>query len=146
MKNKNIILTVILLIAGLVLTGFYINRDKKIENVQDKDKQANQGMKKEKAKFDKEWKEFKSNAEIKINANEKRIGEFKVKIKTASKEVKADYDKEITVLEQKNVELKKKINEYKYEGKDKWEDFKRGFNRDMDIVGKALKDLFAKKD
>ena len=143
---KNIILTVILLIAGLVLTGFYINRDKKIENVQDNGKQANQGMKKEKAKFDKEWKEFKSNAEIKINANEKRIGEFKVKIKTVSVEVKANYDKEITVLEQKNVELKKKINEYKYEGKGKWEDFKRGFNNDMDVVGKSIKDLFAKKD
>src|ERR1035437_8498713 len=137
---KNIILTVILLIAGLVLTGFYINRDKKIENVQDNGKQANQGMKKEKAKFDKEWKEFKSNAELKRNA------EFKVKIKTVSVEVKANYDKEITVLEQKNVELKKKINEYKYEGKGKWEDFKRGFNNDMDVVGKSIKDLFAKKD
>jgi hypothetical protein len=135
-----------MLITGLVLSGFSMNRDKYVKNYQDKDKQASQGAKKEKTKFDKEWKEFKSNAEIKINANEKRIGEFKVKIKTASKEVKADYDKEITVLEQKNVELKKKINEYKYEGKDKWEEFKQGFNRDMDIVGKALKDLWAKKD
>jgi hypothetical protein len=135
-----------MLITGLVLSGFSMNRDKYVKNYQDKDKQASQGAKKEKTKFDKEWKEFKSNAEIKINANEKRIGEFKVKIKTASKEVKADYDKEITVLEQKNVELKKKINEYKYEGKDKWEEFKQGFNRDMDIVGKAIKDLWAKKD
>jgi uncharacterized protein YaiE (UPF0345 family) len=135
-----------MLIAGLVLTGFYMNRDKYVKNYQDKDKQASQGAKKEKSKFDKEWKEFKSNAELKINANEKRIDEFKVKIKTASIEVKADYDKEITVLEQKNVELKKKINEYKYEGKDKWEEFKQGFNHDMDIVGKALKDFFAKKD
>ena len=146
MKNRYFILTVTMLIAGLVLTGFYMNRDKYDKNYQDKDKQASQGAKKEKAKFDKEWKEFKSNAELKINANEKRIGEFKVKIKTASIEVKADYDKEITVLEQKNVELKKKINEYKYEGKDKWEEFKQSFNRDMDIVGKALKDFFAKKD
>ena len=135
-----------MLIAGLILTGFYTNLDKKVKNAQDNGKQANQGVKKEKTKFDKEWKEFKVNAEVKINANEKRIGEFKVRIKTASKEVKADYDKEITVLEQKNVELKQKIKEYKYEGKDKWEEFKQGFNRDMDIVGKALKDLWAKKD
>ena len=146
MNNKNIILTVILLITGLVLTSFSINRDKIVKNAQDNGKHANQGMKKEKAKFDKEWKEFKSNAELKINANEKRIGEFKVNIKTVSVEVKANYDKEITVLEQKNVELKKKINEYKYEGKDKWEEFKLGFNKDMDVVGKSIKDLFAKKD
>ena len=146
MKNRYFVITVTMLIAGLVLSGFSMNRDKYVKNYQDKDKQASQGAKKEKSKFDKEWKEFKSNAELKINANEKRIDEFKVKIKTASIEVKADYDKEITVLEQKNVELKKKINEYKYEGKDKWEEFKQGFNRDMDAVGKALKNLFAKKD
>ena len=146
MKIKYLILTITVLIAGSILTGFNINRDKIVKDLQDNSKQANPGLKKAKTGFDKEWKEFKSNAEIKINANEKRIGEFKVKIKTASKEVKADYDKEITVLEQKNVELKKKINEYKYEGKDKWEEFKQGFNRDMDIVGKALKDLWAKKD
>jgi hypothetical protein len=30
------------------------------------------------------------------------------------------------VLEQNNIELKKKIREYKYEGKDKWEEFKMG--------------------
>ena len=146
MINKNLISTVLLLIAGLILTGFYTNLDKKVKNVQDNGKQANQGVKKEKTKFDKEWKEFKSNAEIKINSNEKRIGEFKVKIKTAGKDVKVKYDKEITVLEQKNVGLKKKINEYKYEGKDKWEEFKLGFNHDMDAVGKSLKDFFAKKD
>jgi hypothetical protein len=50
------------------------------------------------------------------------------------------------VLERKNIELKNKIREYKYEGKDKWEEFKKGFNRDVDIVGKALKNIFAKKD
>ena len=146
MNNKNIILTVILLITGLVLTGFYINRDKIVKNAQDNGKQANQGLKNAKTGFDKEWHEFKSDAELKINANEKRIGEFKVKIKTSSKEFKRKYDKEVVVLEKKNVELKKKINEYKYEGKDKWEDFKRGFNNDMDVVGKSIKDLFAKKD
>jgi uncharacterized protein HemX len=146
MINKNFILTAILLIAGLALTGFYINRDKKVENVQDKGKQSNQDLKNAKTGFDKEWHEFKSDAELKIDANEKRIGEFKVKIKTSGKEFKHKYDKEVVVLEKKNVELKKKIKEYKYEGKVKWEDFKKGFNYDMDVVGKTLTDLFSKKD
>jgi hypothetical protein len=146
MKNKNFILTVIMLIAGLVLTGFYLNRDQKVEDAQDNGKQANQGLKNAKTGFDKEWQQFKNDAELKINANEKRIVEFKVKIKTAGNKFKAKYDKEIVALEQKNIELKKKISEYKYESKDKWEEFKQGFNHDMVAVGKALKDLFAKKD
>lgn len=146
MKIKYLILTITVLIAGSILTGFNINRDKIVKDLQDINKQANPGLKKAKTGFDKDWQEFKSNAELKINANEKRIGEFKVKIKTSSKEVKAKYDKEVIVLEQKDIDLKNKINEYKFESKDKWEEFKRVFNNDMEVVGKSIKDLFAKKD
>ena len=49
-------------------------------------------------------------------------------------------------LEQKNIELKKKINEYQYEGKDNWEDFKIEFNNDMDSIGNAITVVFTEKD
>jgi F0F1-type ATP synthase membrane subunit b/b' len=146
MKIKNFILTLMVLLVVSAFSGFSMNRNNKVENAQDSSKQVNQGVKNAKTGFDKEWHKFKNDAELKINANEKRIDEFKVKIKTTSREVKAEYEKEVVVLEQKNSELRKKISEYKYQGKDKWEEFKKGFNRDMDIVGKALRDLFAKKD
>ncbi len=146
MKNKYFILTVIGLIAGSVLTGCDTNREKKVEDAKENVQQANQDLKDAQAEYEKEWQQFKSDAELKISANEKSIDELKVEIKTAGKKFKAKYEKEVAVLEQKNIELKKKISEYKYEGKDKWEEFKRGFNHDMDLVGKALKDLFAKKD
>jgi predicted nucleic acid-binding Zn-ribbon protein len=146
MKNKYFILTFIVLIAGSVLTGCNSNREKRVEDAKENVKQANQDLKDAQTDSISDWQQFKNDAEIKISANEQRIAEFKVKIKTTSKEFKAKYDREITVLEQKNVELKKKINEYKYEGKDKWEEFKQGFNHDMDVVEKALKDIFAKKD
>ena len=103
-------------------------------------------MKEAQAQYEKDWQQFKSDAELKISANLKSIDEFKAEIKKASKKFKAEYEKEVAVLEQKNIELKKTISEYKYKGKDKWEEFKRGFNNDMDVVGKALKDLFTKKD
>jgi len=50
------------------------------------------------------------------------------------------------VLEQKNVELKKKLREYKYESEDKWEEFKAGFNHDLDVVGNSIKNFFTTKD
>ena len=103
-------------------------------------------MKDAQAQYEKEWQQFKSNAELKISVNEKSIDDLKAKIKTASAKFKAKYEKEVTMLEQKNIELKKKISEYKYDGKDKWEEFKREFNRDMDVVGNAIKDIFTKKD
>jgi hypothetical protein len=146
MKNKYFILTVMMLVAGLVQTGFCINGNKYSKDYQDKDQQVHQGTKNDRTGFDKDWHDFKVDAGIKINANEKRIGELKVKIKTSGKELKIKYDKEVVVLEHKNADLKKKIKEYKYESKDKWEEFKIGFNRDMDDVGNGIKNFFTKKD
>ena len=38
------------------------------------------------------------------------------------------------------------INNYTYEGKDNWKEFKQEFNSNVDSVGTALNDIFAKKD
>ena len=40
--------------------------------------------------------------------------------------------------------MKKKMDDYKAEGKDKWNEFKIEFNRDMEEIGKAFKDLTVK--
>ena len=146
MKNKYFVLTVLGLMAGFVLIGCNINREKKVEDAKENVKQANQDLKDAQAQYEKDWQQFKTDAESKITANEKSIDEFKAEIKTASKKFKAKYEREVVVLEQKNIELKKKISEYKYEGKDKWEEFKQAFNKDLDIVGNGLKEIFAKKD
>jgi hypothetical protein len=137
---------VIVFIAGSVMIGCNTNREQTVENAKDHVKQANQDLKDAQAEYVKEWQQFKNDVELRISANDKSISEFKAEIKTASPKFKANYEKEVVVLEQKNIELKKKISEYKYEGKDKWEEFKRDFNKDMDIVGNAIKDLFTKKD
>jgi hypothetical protein len=146
MKNKYFILTVMMLIAGLVQTGFCLNSVNSARDYQDQDKQAHKGVMNAKTGFDKDWHDFKVDAEVKINANEKKIGELQVKIKKSGKDLRADYNKEVGVLEQKNADLKIKINEFKYESKDKWEEFKTGFNRDMDAVGNGIKNFFTKKD
>ena len=61
-----------------------------------------------------------------------------MKIKTKGKESKARYEKEVTVLKQRVAMLKKMISEYKYEGTGKLENFKHGFNHEMEAVEKAL--------
>ncbi len=141
MTIKYFILAGILLIAGSVFTGCN-NR----ENAKDNVKQANQDMIDAQAQFDKDWQQFRSDAELKINANQQKIDDFKTAMKTTSAKFKAKYENEVLTLEQKNIELKKKLNEYKYEGKTNWEKFKQGFNANMDSVGNSLKDLFTKKD
>lgn len=63
MKTKYFILAGSLLIAGLFYTGCTDNRDNAKDNVE----QANQDMIDAQIQFEKEWQQFKSNAELKIN-------------------------------------------------------------------------------
>jgi transcription-repair coupling factor (superfamily II helicase) len=142
MKNNYFILAFILLIAGSLLTGCDNNRD----NAKEKIKQANQEMVDAQAQYEKEWQQFKSDTELKINANQKNIDDFKTALKKTSKNFKAKYENEVLTLQQKNIELQKRLNDYKYEGKDNWEKFKQEFNTNIDSVGNALKSLFEKKD
>ncbi len=146
MKTKYSILTAIVLINGLLFTGINFAQATKVETAKEKVKNAKLELKDAQAESDKEYRQFKAYAELKISDNEKSIAEFKVKIKTADEKFKIKYEKKIDTLEQRNIELKKKISEYKYEGGDQWVIFKRGFNRDLKSVGKAIKNLFAKKN
>ena len=142
MKNKCFILAVFLLLAGSVFTGCESNRENAKEDV----KQANQSMIEAQAQFEKEWQQFKNQAELKIDANKKKIDDFNVAMKTTSEKFKTKYENKVLTLEQNNIELKKKLNDYKYEGKDSWENFKQKFNNDMDSIGTAITDLFKEKN
>jgi hypothetical protein len=54
------------------------------------------------------------------------------------------YLKELDALEQKNDLLKSKINLYNNGAKDKWEAFKKGFNQEVDDLGKSISALATK--
>jgi len=140
MKNKYFIFTVILLIAGLVFSGCN-NRD----NTKEKVEEANKAMIEAQAQFEKEWQQFKTDAELKIDANQKLIDDLKAAMKTTSAKFKAKYENQVLTLEQKNIELKKQLNDYKYAGKDNWEEFKKDFNSEVDTVVVALDDIFKSK-
>jgi hypothetical protein len=146
MKIKYFILIVISLLAGLVLTSCKINQENKVADAKENVKQAKQDLKDVQSENDKEWGQFKKDAELKIKANENRIDEFKAEIKKAGNKLENKYEQEVVVLEQKNIELKRKLSEYKYEGKDKWQQFKLELNEDIEVVGNSIKDLFARKD
>jgi len=77
-----------------------------------------------------------------IKANEKRIELFKESLEEAGLKVKAEYNNEMAVLEKKNRNLKKKLEEYKDEGQRKLKKFKTNIKHDRKDIGKTVKDLF----
>lgn len=79
-----------------------------------------------------------------IAANDKSIADFNARIEKEKKSVSADYRAKIKELEQKNTDMKKKMDDYKEDGKDNWEAFKAEFGRDMDNLGESISS-FGKK-
>lgn len=91
---------------------------------------------------DRAWQLFKTDAGVKIRNNELLIEELKVKMKTTGKTLRAQYEKRIIALEQKNKELKTRMDAYEKNQSD-WESFKRQFTSDLEKLGRALKNIEA---
>lgn len=88
-----------------------------------------------------EYMKFRTQAEEKIIAHNKSIAEFRTRIAQQKRENRSQYEAKLYELEQKNTDLKKKLDDYKDGGKDKWVSFKNEFGHDMEELGKALKDF-----
>lgn len=134
----NIALTTI--IAGTLITSCNSSTEK-VEDAAVKVDQATEDLTKAKEAFDVEYTKFKTESEQRMIDNDNQIAELKANKAKMKKEAKEDYDKAIADLEQKNSNMRIKMNEYKEEGNEKWESFKREFNHDMDELGNSLKDL-----
>jgi hypothetical protein len=87
---------------------------------------------------------YKKQTADKTSSNDTIIAGIKTKFENSKNDFKADYKKRVAELEQKNDTLKKRMDTYKAEGKDKWEIFKVQFNHDMDDLGNEFKKLTAK--
>jgi len=137
-----------MLIAGSVFTSCKSPAQKEADaqgEVQDAKENLNETQNDANAEAQKvataeEWAAFKIEADAKIKSNEVRIAELKVKLNKPGKILDPIYKKRIETLEEQNRDLKVRLDVYEKNNSD-WETFKREFNRDMDELGKALKDF-----
>jgi len=97
----------------------------------------------QKAATDEEWEAFKIESIEKISINETSIADFKEKMRTSERKFDALYVEKIDKLEQQNIKLKAKIENYanNENRKSNWASFKSEFNHDMNELGQALKDI-----
>lgn len=127
-------------ISSITLMSCGTNAEK-VENAEANVIEANQDLNKANEDYLTEVEAYKKQTAEKIVANEQSIADFKLRVEKEKKEVKANYKKKIAELEQKNSDMKKTMDDYKAEGKDKWESFKNEFSHDMEELGQAFKDL-----
>jgi outer membrane PBP1 activator LpoA protein len=123
----------------------------KVEAAKEDVKEAEDDLSDSKKDLKEANKEYQKDVEIyrmviatKIVSNDEAISKYKEMIKTETKESKVKHQKQIDELEQKNKDLKNKMETYKSNNRENWEDFKKEFSHDMDELGAALKDLVTK--
>jgi hypothetical protein len=148
MSKKIYMLAILSVMTATVLIGCQTSTKKEDEakdNVADaredtEDAKENLMVAKKEATAE-EWKKFKEETNTRIAENKIIIAELKAKIKNTGSSIDLMYAKKIDELEQKNKEIKIKVDSYKNDTSDDWESFKREYNHDMDQLSQALKNL-----
>ena len=150
MKKTTFSLAIITIMAVTMLTNCQTSANKyekaqdKVQDAKNELIEAKSDLKKAQQDSYNEYLMFKKESDEKISAHDKNIAEFRARIAKEKMEVQGKYEMQLALLEKKNSDMKKKLVDYKEEGKDQWEMFKTEFNRDMDELGNAFKDLVVK--
>ncbi len=148
---KKLVLTLAVVALGVVTasTSFGQNVDKKSEKAREnllegkKDVlEAKKDLKTAQLDSVADYQKFRKESETKIMNNDKSITALKARVAKENLKEKAEYEKKLGVLEQKNADLKKELEDYNTKGQTKWSTFKYKFENDMDNLGKELKDFF----
>ena len=148
MKTSTISYALVALLTVSSIIGCSNSTEKETEDLKDaKENVVDAQNNLEKAKQDsaEEYNKYKTVVLFTLSENEKKIAELKENRKSESANSRAKYLKELENLEQKNDQLKSKMNMYNNGAQDKWEAFKKGFNQEVDDLGKAISALATKK-
>jgi len=149
MRKPILSITVILCMVALLTTGCN-SSSKKVEdakeNVQDAEADVMEANQELNEALNDSIQTFRKIAENQIIANEKSLALYKVQIAKENKKNKAIYEKEWAKLVKQNKDLKSRLENYKEKSDGNWEDFKTEYNRDMDELGKAFKNLTVKNE
>ncbi|HYG51734.1 MAG TPA: hypothetical protein VD905_12565 [Flavobacteriales bacterium] len=143
MKRKILLLPAVCLSAGLSFYSCQSSEDK----IQDATEDVIEAQEKlDDARADaeernyEEWNRFKMDYEDRMAEYDREIEEHRDQIRNLRDERKQERFNEI---ERKRDELNERMERYESEEDySRWESFKTEFNRDMNQLGRAIKDLF----
>jgi chromosome segregation ATPase len=94
-----------------------------------------------------EYNAYKSEVEQKIAENKTRIDQLREEMKAKKKDTRETYKAQIDTLEQRNNELRMQIINYNIaSSKERWNEFKKELDRDLDSLGESIRDLVRDND
>lgn len=116
-------------------------QDRKSEKARKNVAEANKDLREARLDSAADFRKFKQEAELSIRENQKKIAELRTRKAHENKEMKDKYDRKVLALEQKNNDLKKRIEKSETTKTNMWSSFKSEFSHDMNELGHAITDF-----
>lgn len=125
--------SILLLVAvNFILAATILSCNAPVKNVQQNVNEENIDLDEINQEYLTDIEHYRNETSKKIESNSHNITEFKSKIDAEKEACKYDYRHSIFELELYNSYMKKKLCDYKPEGKKNWQIFKKEFTRQMD--------------
>jgi hypothetical protein len=140
MKKTIYSLAGLALLTGLALTGCSTPAEK-VENAKNDVEKSKADLNAANLQYEEDYAAYKKETADKIAANEKCVADYKSRIAQEKRQARDNSNRKIEVLEKRNNDMKRKLEDYRADNKDHWESFKVEFNHDMDELVKAFQDL-----
>lgn len=140
MKRTTLILAIATFTTGTIVSSCS-SPEEKVENAESDVIKSNEDLEEAKEAYYKELTNYRIEMAARLAENEQSIADLKARIDSEKKETRADRKARIEELEEKNNEMKTKIDEYNDEDPTRWEKFKAEFNHDMKELGNGFKNL-----
>lgn len=125
----------------LIQVSAFSQEDKKAAQARKELSKANKNLTKAKIDSAADFNEFKLDAEAKIAENKGKIKDLRLADAELAPDLKSRYDKKIASLQESNNKLEKKIAKSVDTETTKWSEFKREFNKDMNELTDAIKNI-----
>ena len=141
MKRNFINLLAIALVAGALCTacGSGVKNDSQSMNAPDNLHDISDSANTAEA----QWEKYKAGAQAKIAQNEDSIAAYRQRIAAGGTKMKERYNMRIVQLQEANIKMKSRIDQYQEIGKEKWSQFETAFTKDMDSLQGRLHEVFS---
>ncbi|MFY8090426.1 MAG: hypothetical protein ACOVMI_04170 [Chitinophagaceae bacterium] len=139
---KKLVLAIICSTFLLLANNVQAQENEKVEKARKEVLDANKNLNEAKKDSANDFNEYRKEAEKKIAENKVKIAQLKSESPKDNSNDAAKFKKKVLALEQRNNELKRRIQKAKYTKQTTWIKFKDEFKHDMDGLGKSISDIF----
>ncbi len=141
MKKTTLLMTAIAFSAASVFMGCDIPNSQKVDSSKENVAEAQRELADAKRELKTDLENFRRDTELQLSKNRNQITVMRGNAANERVELRESYNAKITDLENRNLAMETRLKGFNSDKNADWQNFKAEFNRDMEGLGTAFKDL-----